>query len=131
MMGRAVSPVTSYVAFEPGTRPSTVGLERTGSGFGVDSGSGMGRGAGVMVHRVTPDPMALVADAAKQCVVTHKPPAGWKVDLTMESTYDEVVDVIVDSGTGPLASCLVEAVWAADLTSAYDQARETFQLSFH
>src|SRR5262249_39068909 len=27
MMGRAVSPVTSYVAFEPGTRPSTEGFD--------------------------------------------------------------------------------------------------------
>ncbi len=131
MMGKAVSPVTSYVAFEPGTRPSTVGLERIGGGLGSGSGAGMGYGAGVGTHRISPDPMALVADAAKRCVALHKPAAGWKVDLTMESTYDEVVDVIVDSGTGPLAACLVEAVWAANLTPAYDLERETFTLSFH
>src|SRR5262249_40610652 len=31
MMGRAVSPVTSYVAFEPGTRPSTDGFDDRGT----------------------------------------------------------------------------------------------------
>ena len=34
-LGRAVSPVTSYLAIEPGVRPSRAGIERSISGFGV------------------------------------------------------------------------------------------------
>ncbi|HVV87280.1 MAG TPA: proprotein convertase P-domain-containing protein [Kofleriaceae bacterium] len=133
MMGRAVSPVTSYVAFEPGTRPSTVGLEHIGAAYGSGDGSGVGYGAGSARPRVAPDPMALVAAAAKACIAKHRPAPGWHVALTLESTYDEVVDVTVDDGAGqPIAPCLVEAVWAADLPAdRYTEERERFPLDFH
>jgi hypothetical protein len=80
------------------------------------------------------DPMPLLADAVKQCVATHRPAAGWNVKLTMESTYDEVVDVIPTAGAGdklPIANCLVEAVWALRLPAKdYNLSRETFKLDF-
>ena len=132
MMGKAVSPVTSYVAFEPGTRPSTIGLigrggEEMGGGFGFGHGGAAGGGIG----RVRPDPMALVATAAKKCVAIHTPVAGWQVVVALESTYDEVVDVVTETAAAPaLTSCLVEAVWAVQLTSAYDEPRDTFTLTF-
>ena len=131
-MGRAVSPVTSYVAFEPGTRPSTIGLERMGLGGLGTSGFGAGGGSMGGSVRTPPDPMLLVAAAAQRCVDRLHPPTGWSVRLTMESTFDEVVDVIVDDGSSsPLVTCLTDAVWAAELTDDFDLERETFTLTFH
>jgi hypothetical protein len=43
MKGQVVSPVTSYIAVEPGTRPSHIGLQRT---VGLGSGSGYGSCSG-------------------------------------------------------------------------------------
>ncbi|MEJ7597646.1 MAG: vWA domain-containing protein [Kofleriaceae bacterium] len=66
MFGRAVSPVTSYVAFEPGTRPSTIGLDDlTGlgrSGFGSAGGGALGYADGVRRDlRSLIDPAACLA----------------------------------------------------------------------
>jgi subtilisin-like proprotein convertase family protein len=127
--GRAVSPVTSYLAIEPGTRPSTIGLPGRGL-------SGRGAGGGAMVRlgsasagRRPPDLMALVAGAAKACVAKHAPAAGWKVSVDVETTLTEVVDVATTTTT-PIATCLVEAVWAVRLTSAFTLSRERFTLDF-
>ena len=133
LMGKAVSPVTSYLAVEPGTRPSTIGIE--------GRGGGMGRGRGTLVpsvrmgaasSRKKPDPKSLLADATRACVAKHAPAAGWKVTLAMESTYDEVVDVYPTAGDKlPITACLVEAVWALRLPRAsYNVAREAFTLDF-
>ena len=131
MMGRAVSPVTSYLATEPGTRPSTIGLERESFGAGAGAGAGMGTLYGLGGGRIPPDPMALLASAARACVATHRPPAGWATELALETTYDEVVDVVVGAGAGqPVTTCLVEAAWALALTPSYDRERETFTLRF-
>jgi hypothetical protein len=131
MMGRAVSPVTSYLAIEPGVRPSTAGIPlelrgRSGSGFGAGGGSGYVRDGS---FRRKPDLMALVADAAKACVAKHKPATGWTVTIDVETTKDEVVDVATTSKL-PIAPCLVEAVWAVRLDAQWDLEREEFTLEF-
>ncbi len=131
MMGRAVSPVTSYLAIEPGVRPSTIGLVR--SGYGVGSGRGgmaprvsMGMASKV---RKKPDPRDLLGDAIKACVKKHAPPAGWKVKLGIETTYDEVVDVQVEAGASlAVAPCLLEAAWAMRLSAEYTYRREAFSV---
>ncbi|HEY8074487.1 MAG TPA: vWA domain-containing protein, partial [Labilithrix sp.] len=53
MHGGAVSPVTSYLAIEPGVRPSTEGLDdaELGSIGGIGTGQGFGSGHGMMVGR--------------------------------------------------------------------------------
>ncbi len=127
MMGRAVSPVTSYVAFEPGTRPSSVGLDEGAIGMGrmgsIGHGSGMGAGYGTLRHK--PDLKSLVDISA--CV--RGAPAGWHVALDVETTRDEVVDVAgASDATG---TCIAEAVWATRLTSEYSLDRESFHLDFH
>jgi subtilisin-like proprotein convertase family protein len=129
MMGRAVSPVTSYVAFEPGTRPSSIGLEYT-SGLGLASGYGAGggglHGSGV---RLPPDLRHLVDVEA--CVRSVKPAAGWRVALTVETTKDEVVDVNLAGGAGAMATCLAEAVWSLRLDEkTFSLDSETFDLVF-
>ena len=77
MMGGAVSPVTSYVAAEPGTRPSTIGLPGRG-GFGTigaGSGSGMGYGTGGGSLARRPDLGALI-DTTACGPGCRRPPAG-------------------------------------------------------
>lgn len=132
LQGRAVSPVTSYLATEPGVRPSTVGLEYGTAGFGAGGGGSapsvaIGR-AGV---RTRPDPMQLLRGAAAACAARLHPTAGWSVHLDMETTDHEIVDVIPGAGAAtPMGACLVEAVWALALPGSYDQPRETFALDF-
>lgn len=126
MFGRAVSPVTSYVAFEPGTRPSTIGLpEESGFGFGR-SGFGAGGGGSGFGEGITRDLRSLIDVTA--CTRKHAPAAGWNVTLVVETTKQEVVDVTPIT-TGPLASCLVETVWALALPEQFARERETFRVT--
>ena len=129
LAGRVVSPVTSYVAAEPGTRPSLIGFPGWGSiGAGrygtLGSGSGSGSGTGMM--RPTLD--GRIDPAA--CVARVKPAAAWRVKLEVETTRDEIVDVAPDA-PGAMASCLVEAAWAVRLDSTFvgERDRFTVQLS--
>ncbi len=124
LRGRAVSPVTSYLAIEPGVRPSTEGLEEVASGQGF--GSGHGRlGAS---HRARPVSMSLfdpaghlrsaLAPAWRACGG-----AGRAADITVETTLAEVVDVPrvrVDGKEEPvLGRCLAEAAWSLALPGGF------------
>src|SRR5690606_36548026 len=51
LYGGAVSPVTSYLAIEPGVRPSTEGIEYTATGIGFGSVAPRVRMGGTMVSR--------------------------------------------------------------------------------
>lgn len=131
MLGRVVSPVTSYLAIEPGVRPSRVGLEGLGVGGGGGGGGGFGlggRGFG-FGGRVLPNFKGLMTPHVKRCVALHKPKLGWAVRLRVETTYDEVVDVIARSKPSALRRCLVEGAWKVRLTSRFDLQRETFQIA--
>jgi hypothetical protein len=127
LQGRAVSPVTSYVAAEPGTRPSTIGLPDRGllgHGAGSGSGYGLGGGRGRLVRR--PDLRDLIDTAA--CERTVAPAAGWRVALDVETTRDEIVDVIAAAGDA-MTACLVEATWAVRLDPAmFHDERERFHV---
>jgi len=111
MFGRAVSPVTSYVAAEPGVRPSSIGFlhgRGTGSGFG----SGSGAGYGGVSTRTKLNFSRLVETAS--CVQSVRPTAPWEVVIQVETTKDEVVDVAPEAQT-PMALCLTEIIWALRL----------------
>jgi subtilisin-like proprotein convertase family protein len=127
MMGRAVSPVTSYVAFEPGTRPSTEGFDTYGGLLGTGAGSYATVGYAHGVSRLPPDLRGLVDVAA--CVRAVKPAAGWSVALDVETTRDEVVDVA--GAASPMGTCLAEAIWALRLDDRFALDRESFHLEFH
>jgi hypothetical protein len=124
--GRAVSPVTSYLAIEPGVRPSKIGLEGGGPGWGT---IGTGR-YGTIGHgtrgsaRRRPDLTSMIDTSA--CVKTHAPVVGWSVKLEVETTRDEIVDVKVRNGFGAMADCLVETAWRVRLDPRFDQERDTF-----
>jgi hypothetical protein len=126
LAGRAVSPVTSYLAIEPGVRPSKIGL-LGGTGWGT-IGTGrygtVGKHGGIGITRVQPDLKSLID--TRRCVQLHPPAAGWSVKLAIETTKDEIVDVAIAKGRGPLADCLIEAVWSVRLDQRFDRQYESF-----
>ncbi|MSP61259.1 MAG: VWA domain-containing protein [Myxococcales bacterium] len=132
MLGQVVSPVTSYLAAEPGVRPSPIGLRRLtgrGSGFGSGAGGlgGIGMGAG---GGGRPELRPLVAPGIDRCVAMHHPAPDWAVVLDVETTRDEIVDVAVTRGADlAIAPCLVEAAWSVRLHPTFAAfARERFTL---
>lgn len=130
--GRAVSPVTSYLAVEPGVRPSTAGFEEASFGVGglglIGSGGGGGSGVG---GRRPPDLEDFLDPAVRRCEQRLSPAAGWRIALSVETTEREIVDVVLDSATDPkLAKCVVEEIWGTRLPSATWPAQEVHVLQF-
>lgn len=126
MMGRAVSPVTSYVAAEPGVRPSPIGLQQ---GFGtIGTGRygtvGYGGGAGSVGFREGPNWARLIE--TDSCMRSQKPSAPWAIRLTVETTRREVVEVTAET-PGGMARCLAEVAWNLKLDPAmFDADHESY-----
>jgi subtilisin-like proprotein convertase family protein len=114
MMGHAVSPVTSFVAAEPGTRPSPIGLARgygtIGSGRYGTIGHGYGAGMGMGWPAID---WASIVDASG-CMASEKPSAPWTISLSLETTRMEIVDVTANT-PGSMARCLAETAWKVKL----------------
>lgn len=113
--GGAVSPMTSYLAIEPGVRPSTEGLEWGAGGLGmsgIGSGGG-GFGTGIGLGGVGPDRVKVLreklATVAKTCGVTD-------VRVRMETTWTEIVAVDVNN------ACVTEGVYDLALPAVFNQA---------
>ncbi len=129
LYARAVSPMTSYVAAEPGTRPSTEGLIDSILGDGligneageINGGFGLGRG------RQKPN-LATMIDT-RPCLAKFPQRDGWEVELAVETTREEVVDVSTDEKS-PFAACLVETAWSLRLdATVFDLDREQFRVA--
>jgi hypothetical protein len=132
--GRAVSPVTSYLAIEPGVRPSIEGLLEleAGSGFGVGGLGLMGTGRGGGGASIPLPQLSELLDASvAACAKLHAAGSGWAVSLKVETTGPEIVDVAVTRGShAPLRECVVAAAWALELPSAAWPERESHDLHF-
>ena len=128
--GRAVSPVTSYLAIEPGVRPSTEGLEDVGAGgggtgegtIGLGNLATIGRGAGGFDHETWL--RKALEPARKTCGFGRD-----AVSIAIETTLDEIVDVpkLSTDGRGDRA-CLLEAVWSLELLAAFSSAHESWSV---
>jgi hypothetical protein len=131
--GRAVSPVTSYLAVEPGARPSTSGVPELLSGIGSSFGShsiGCGCRVGYGSRRTIDVPGLLataIAPAWRRCA-----PGVARGRVTIETTSREVVDVpratVDGAGGGTLAECLGEAAWSIDVPEELAQISGTWQV---
>jgi len=134
LAGGAVSPVTSYLAIEPGVRPSTEGLD-WGSGSGVGRGSGVPRVRMGATHASGRAP-AVDRDAWLRNELSRSFKAcGGKAGsatVSLETTFAEVVDVTkvdIDDAKDPLLSrCLSEAAWSLILPSAFDAEWDSWTL---
>ena len=116
MQGGAVSPVTSYVAWEPGVRPSTIGLERGTIGMGRVGT--IGHGAGMALGRSERRPAIESMLDRGACLAKHPQTGAWSVKLSVEITRSEVVDV-VPWNHSDLERCFAEQVWALRLDPAH------------
>jgi len=132
--GGAVSPVTSYLAIEPGVRPSTEGLdESSGEGFGAGglglTGIGMGGGgAGGRATRF--DPLAWLRTAIGPAWAACGGAQG-KARVTIETTLTEIVDVPSVTATGvqpAAATCLREAIWRLELPNEFRSPQASYSL---
>ena len=131
-LGGAVSPVTSYLAIEPGVRPSTEGLSDDGQGSHsvlapqVRSGACSISGRGPFLDR-----QAYLERTLRN--EYHR--CGGAVGayaLELETTRDEVVSArpfVNQASPDPLVeACLTEAAWALALPAAFDEAWQTFRV---
>lgn len=144
MKGGAVSPVTSYLAIEPGVRPSTEGLEEGGAGYGDGIGLGslgsFGHGYGAKIVAMYDHAKFLQDELTAALTVCGG--QGRKVHVEIETTYDEVVDVEVSvasvdggkasgkAGAGDaLEVCVGERFWSTVLPSGFRSAFHRFGVS--
>ncbi|HKO52749.1 MAG TPA: vWA domain-containing protein [Polyangiaceae bacterium] len=132
LLGHAVSPVTSYLAIEPGVRPSTEGLDRTEQGYGHGAGTACGYG----MHSVSSNGPAIdrqaylenaLAGERRRCGGSARASA-----LEIETTQAEIVrvDLSPQSNTrDPLVeSCLIEAAWALALPVGFNEDWQQFRV---
>jgi subtilisin-like proprotein convertase family protein len=126
MFGKAVSPVTSYVAWEPGTRPSVIGFGEGTLGSGRYGTIGHGSGSGTGYGRTKPDFSRLIDVAS--CARTVQPKGAWSVTLDIETTEHEIVDVASPTKDA-MTTCLVENTWGLALDRAmFPLSREEFHV---
>ena len=129
LYGRAVSPVSSYLAIEPGVRPSTEGLEH-GSGFGRMGGSHRTRAPQVRFGGTS------VSDNFdKQGFLRGALASAWRscgggvrvATVIIETTSREIVDTRIERLSSPaedqVTRCMTDAAWAIDLPAGF---RELF-----
>lgn len=120
--GGAVSPVTSYLAIEPGVRPSTEGLDHSsgvGWGYGVGYGrsGARGHGAGKSFDEAA-YLRTLLGESLASCGGN-----GRTASVELETTLHEIVDlspVVLDGADDPkLSACVSERLWNAALPRAF------------
>jgi hypothetical protein len=120
---RAVSPVTSYVAAgsraRPQRRPDETGIE--GGVCGCDVAGDIGG----VVHVAPPEPPRVRPDLAamidaRACHANHA------VELVIDTTGDEIVDVAIRGTVDPMSTCVADAAWRVRLDSRFDAARDQF-----
>jgi hypothetical protein len=131
--GGAVSPVTSYLAVEPGVRPSTEGLDWGG---GLGEGIGLG-GIGTFAHgsgvSASPfDPQRYLEEQAKNQLTRCGAPER-SLWLELETTRAELVDITRLELSGPpsfaLEHCVREGLWALALPSGFNSNSAMFRVS--
>lgn len=116
MHGRAVSPVTSYLAIEPGVRPSTEGLDEGGRGMGIGLGS-IGTTSTCYGGGSAFDALAELRKLVDPILAKCGAPTA---SVEVETTWREIVDVTVKlEGDGAAVAtardCVDRAVWALEL----------------
>ncbi len=125
MRGKAVSPVTSYLAIEPGVRPSTEGLEESAGGFGVGRAPLIRYGDTIVSGRAPSiDRDAFLAQALRdewrRCGGSPN-----SARVSFQTTGAEIVAIddvtYMASTTDLLERCFTESVWSLVLPAQFDE----------
>jgi hypothetical protein len=131
LKGGAVSPVTSYLAIEPGVRPSTDGLDRS-------AGSHMTRAPKVRmgatkVSNGSPylDRQAFLSDRLRPELERCGGTLG-EAYVDLETTLEEIVYVQLSGTVDPVdptvATCFTESAWALLLPTGFPEPFESFRV---
>ncbi len=128
--GGAVSPMTSYLAIEPGVRPSTEGLDwaRLGSGGGGwGDGIGLGTVGGFGHGRSPPDYLGHLRGKLAEVVATC---GGGEAHVRIETTWSEIVavDVVPKVANDTFKTCVREGAFGLELPSWFDPAFAKWEL---
>jgi hypothetical protein len=138
LLGRVVSPVTSYLAIEPGVRPSIDGLERAGFGEGAGRcGGALIRGGSVCVGAPGaggPDRRQAFLDGElARALAACRATSSVTVRATLESTLDEIVEVedvtLAPARDAKIEGCVREALWAVTLPGEFVDDHASWKLS--
>ncbi len=132
LYGGAVSPVTSYLAIEPGVRPSTEGIEygSGGGGRGFGAAAPRVRMGGTKVSGPPFDHHAWLdeqlSDAWRACGGRGSANVGFETTLAEIVLVDEARglsyrDLVADR-------CLEQALWELDLPDQFEAEHEGWQL---
>jgi hypothetical protein len=129
-----VSPVTSYLAIEPGVRPSTEGLDLDEVGIGDGGGGighGFGRGLGSSLQSSLPpfDPKRFLEGELGRAW-TACGGAG-AAEVHFEVTRAEVVDVgdvALSAPSEKVGTCMKEAAWGLDLPERFTEEHEAWTI---
>jgi len=130
--GGVVSPMTSYLAVEPGVRPSTEGLEWGSGGLGMSGvgsgGSGFGTGIGLGKGYTQPDRLKFLRDALAKVVTTC---GGGELRTRLETTSAEIVsvDVLPKVPNAKLESCVREGVFGIELPSYFNAKWQSWDVA--
>ncbi|MCW5807342.1 MAG: hypothetical protein KIT31_33610, partial [Deltaproteobacteria bacterium] len=122
LAAHAVTPVTSFVAVGAGQRAREINPTITLGRYSTTTRCGLRVGTATIIPRIAE--LRPLIDV-RACVAKHRPPAGWKQTLRVETTLDEIVDVVADHDS-PFAACLVETVWSARLDNSFQRPRHTY-----
>ncbi|EDM75419.1 hypothetical protein PPSIR1_04263 [Plesiocystis pacifica SIR-1] len=131
--GGAVSPVTSYLAIEPGVRPSTAGFAfdnvgLIGKGGCGGSGSGYGSAGGVPFGGRLDRQVWLEAQLG--AVWLRCGGAGTRAQVQLEATFEEIVDLQFSPAqpvNAAVLDCVAERSWDLGLPADdFIEARKTW-----
>lgn len=125
--GGAVSPMTSYLAIEPGVRPSTEGLEwgSEGIGFGGMGFGGGGSGSGIGLGNFIVDKSKLLREKLAALAATCKVA---QVRAHIETTWTEIVAVDVTGPSEPGRTCVLDGIYWFDLPGAFNTRWQKFDV---
>ncbi len=114
MYAGAVSPVTSYLAVEPGVRPSTEGLQRGATAPRIRMGkAGVGMGS-IGLGSATSIDWKKIAWAVRDAC-RHVRADEEVALITLDYQDHEIADVRRRSAPAPYLDCVVEAMWKQQL----------------
>jgi len=126
----AVTPVTSFLAIEPGVRPSSEGLPWGAFGVGGMGTRGFGAGGSGSARGTVQIPTmdSLFDSVADACRARHP---NLHAVVAVHTTKEEIVDVTPRSPTNTFGDCLVEGIWEIELPANFQAiAYSTHSISY-